>query len=368
MAGYTIRSLGQLAAEATGAFVQAVQGTATKLWPNVWRVESKVLALVGFEMEQRRAWLVRQLFASTADRLWLIRHGFELNLQPFPAQASSGTATFPATPGLVVPAGLQFARGDGAAFTSLASATALGASVTLPVEADTAGASGNCDGGTALTLVNVDDAPAGFGGTGAVDAASDGSGLAGGADAEETEAFRARVLARKRRAAQGGNTGDWEEWVREALGSVVDRVFVDSFQNDARAVWVAFTVTDQPSGIPTAAQIAIVQAYISDPVRRPVQARAFAVPLTPVPVPVAISELTPDTPAIRASIAAELAAVFADRARPGTPSEPFVLSRSWLNEAVSRATGEDSHDLDLPVGDPVFTAGQMPVYAAPTYS
>ncbi|MCJ2141861.1 baseplate J/gp47 family protein, partial [Methylobacterium sp. E-066] len=224
------------------------------------------------------------------------------------------------------------------------------------------------DGGTALTLVDVDDAPAGFGGAGTVDAAADGSGLAGGADAEETEAFRARVLARKRRLAQGGNSGDWEEWVREALGATVDRVFVDSFQNDARAVWVAFTVTDQPGGIPTLAQIAIVQAYIGDPVRRPVQARAYAVPLTPVPVPVAIGALDPDTPAIRASIAAELAAVFADRAEPGRPAAPFVLSRSWLDEAVSRATGEDSHDLNGPVGDPVFTAGQMPVYADPTYS
>ncbi|MCJ2140076.1 hypothetical protein, partial [Methylobacterium sp. E-066] len=52
-----------------------------------------------------------------------------------------------------------------------------------------AGRSGDTDGGTALTLVDVDDAPAGFGGAGTVDAAADGSGLAGGADAEETEAF-----------------------------------------------------------------------------------------------------------------------------------------------------------------------------------
>ena len=92
MAGYTVRTLAQLAAEAKGAFVQSVQGTAAKLWPGAWRVESKVMALVGFEMEQRRAWLVRQQFASTADRPWLIRHGFELGLQPDAAVAAPAAA------------------------------------------------------------------------------------------------------------------------------------------------------------------------------------------------------------------------------------------------------------------------------------
>ena len=133
MAGYTIRSLAQLAAEATGAFVQSVQGTATKLWPNVWRVEGKVLALIGFEMEQRRAWLVRQLFASTAERVWLIRHGFEFGLQPEPANTAMGTATAAAAPGAIVPIGLQYARGDGVTYSTVANATARGNSVSIDV-------------------------------------------------------------------------------------------------------------------------------------------------------------------------------------------------------------------------------------------
>ncbi len=204
MAGYTIRSLAQLAAEATGAFVQSVQGTATKLWPNVWRIESKVLALIGFEMEQRRAWLVRQLFASTADRVWLIRHGFEYGLQPTPASTAMGTASAAAAAGTVVPAGLQYARGDGTTYSTVARATASGTSVSLALEADVAGSAGNTSAGMILTLVNPDDAPLGLGKTCTVDSAEDGTGLSGGSDEQDLEAFRAEVLYRKRNPPQGG--------------------------------------------------------------------------------------------------------------------------------------------------------------------
>ena len=366
MAGYTIRSLAQLAAEATGAFVQSVQGTATKLWPNVWRVEGKVLALIGFEMEQRRAWLVRQLFASTAERVWLIRHGFELGLQPTPAGTALGTATAAAVPGTVVPIGLQYARGDGVTFSVVANATAAGNSVSLALEADAAAAAGDTPPGLVLILVNPDDAPIGLARTCTVDAAPDGTGLSGGTDEESTEGFRARVLYRKRNPPQGGSIPDYVEWVQAAVPTVRD-VFVDSFLNDARSVWVQFTVTDQPNGIPTAGQIAAAQAYADDPIRRPVTARVFVSAPKRAPVNVVIGALNPDTADIRGAIEVELNAVFIDRARPGTPSSPFKFSASWLDEAISRATGEDSHDLVSP-GDLIFTAGNLPVLGSIAYT
>lgn len=366
MAGYTIRSLAQLAAEATGAFVQSVQGTATKLWPNVWRVESKVLALIGFEMEQRRAWLVKQIFASTAERVWLIRHGFELGLQPDPASEATGTATAAATPGTIVPIGLQYARADGVRYSTAATVTASGNSISLPLEADEAAAAGDTPAGALLTLVNPDDAPAGLARTCIVDAASDGTGLSGGSDEESLESFRGRVLYRKRNPPMGGSIPDYVEWVQAAVPTA-RAVYVDSFSNDARSVWVQFTVTDQPNGIPTAGQIAAAQAYLDDPIRRPITARVFVTAPILQPVNVVIGALSPDTADIRASIEAELAAVFIDRARPGTPSSPFKLSASWLNEAVSRATGEDSHDLVSP-GDLVFTAGFLPALGSIAYT
>ena len=367
MAGYTVRTLAQLAAEAKGAFVQSVQGTAAKLWPGAWRVESKVMALVGFEMEQRRAWLVRQQFASTADRPWLIRHGFELGLQPDAAVAAFGTATAAARPGLPIPAGLQYLRGDGVTFTTQAGATATGNAVSLVLEADAAGAAGNTEPGAILTLVDPDDAPDGLGPTVTVDAATDGSGLSGGADEEETEAFRARVLYRKRNPPQGGSAPDYVAWVLAAVPTAA-QVFVDSFGNDTRSVWVQFTVTDQADGIPTAGQVAAAQAYVDDPIRRPITARVFVSAPNPVPQAILIGGLAPDTVDIRAAIEAELAATYTDRAQPGTPSADFVFSASWLDEAISRATGEDRHRLVSPAMDQTFTTGNLPVLGSIAYT
>lgn len=367
MAGYTIRSLAQLAAEATSAFVQSVQGTATKLWPNVWRVEGKVLALIGFELEQRRAWLVKQLFASTAERVWLIRHGFELGLQPEPANTAMGTATAVADSGTVVPIGLQYARGDGVTFTTAATALAIGGSVSLALEADVAAAEGDTPAGTLLTLVNPDNVPLGLARTCVVDAAADGTGLSGGTDEEGLESFRGRVLYRKRNPPQGGSIPDYVEWVQAAVPTV-RAVFVDSFQNDSRSVWVQFTVTDQPNGIPTEGQVAAAQAYVDDPIRRPITARVFVSAPIPEPQAIVIGGLSPDTTDIRASIEAEIAATYFDRARPGTPSADFLFSASWLDEAISRATGEDRHRLVSPAVDQAFGAGTMPVLGSIAYT
>lgn len=356
MAGYVIRSLAELAAEAKGSFVQAVQGTAAKLTPNVWRVESKVLALLNFEHEQRRSWLYDQIFASRAGAAWLTRHGFELGLTRTPATAATGTLLCPATHGLVVPAGIRFIAGGGLAYTTLIGGTATGNVIALPVTADTAAAAGNLEAGFPLSLAPDQDVPAGFG---EGFATVDGDGLAGGADAETVEEFRARILRRKRNPPQGGSAFDYETWAAEALGpGILRRAYVDSFVNDVWSVWLCFTVNDQPNGIPTPAQVALVQAYCDDPVRRPVTARVFATAPVPLPVDVIIANLVPDTLDIRASVEEEIAAAFVDRGEVGT-SVAVGFSRSWISEAISRATGEGAHDLVQPTATVIVTAGYL---------
>lgn len=364
MAGYSLRPLAELATQARGFFTQTIPGAIASVWANTFTVLGKVLALLGFETELRRRWLFDQIFASTADELWLERHGFELGLSRRPASAASGTITLDATPGLDVPAGLIFTRQDGLTYTTGAGATAAGNSVTLPLEADLSGSAGNLDPGATLALDPAQEVD-GLGNQGIVDA----EGLAGGADREPLETFRGRVLRRKRTVAQGGSRSDYATWVEEALGADnVAAVFVDSFANDARSVWVAFTVIDQPNGIPTDAQIAAVQRYVDDPVRRPVTARVFAVQLSLLPVPVQVQGLTPDTLDIRLSLEAELAAEFVDRGLPGKPGAAAIFAKSWLDEAISRAVGEDRHGLALPLADVSVPAGFLPVLGPVTYT
>ncbi len=367
MAGYSVRSLTELSQAARKYITQSIDGAVASVWANTFTVLAKVLALIGQGLELRRKWLVKQLFASSADRVWLIRHGFELGLTLDPATAALGSALGPAAPGFIMPAGLQYVRGDGVTFDVIAAASASGNSITLDLEADAAGAAGNTDAGTTLALVDPADAPAGTPATITVLAASDGTGLSGGADEEDIESFRARVLYRKRNPPQGGSAPDYVAWVLAAVPTAV-AVYPDSFQNDSRSVWIQFTVSDQANGIPTAGQVAAAQAYVSDPIRRPITARAFVSPSNPVPVDIVIGGLSPDTADIRASIEVEIAAAFTDRAQPGTPSSPFLFSASWLDEAISRATGENRHRLVSPAADESFAAGDLPVLGTIEYT
>jgi uncharacterized phage protein gp47/JayE len=360
---YPTRTLAQLATEAWAGFTQAIPGATVSTWPNTFKVVGKVLALLGFENEQRRAWLARQQFASTADREWLVRHGWELGLVPDPATAAVGTATVSCTPGLAIPQGLQFTRADGATFSVRTATTPSGSSTSLPLAADTAGATGNTDATTSLALVPSTGAPAGLGTTATVDSA----GLTGGADAEATEAFRARVLYRKRNPPQGGAAVDYVEWTDAALATVTG-VWVDSFVGNPGHVWVCFTVSDQPDGIPSVGQVAIVQAYLDDPIRRPVTARVNAGAPTAVTVDITVAGLFPDTPDTRAAVSAEMAAVFDEHAAPATPNTASVLYRTWLDGALSRAIGVQHATMTLPAADLTYsTAGDLPVLGTITF-
>lgn len=359
--GYDVRSVDELAAEARGYFESAVDGAVVPVWPNTFDVVAKAMAMLGQEHELRRSWLYDQLFVLSAAEGSLERHGYELGLVRAPGAPSVGAASFPAGAGVVVPAELRFVRPDGTSYRSVGAATAAAGTVTVQLEAESIGAAGDTAAGVAIRLASESVAPEGFTPTGAVAA----GGLSGGADEEDLRAFRARVLARRRRPPACGNAADWERWTREALGPVAG-VFVDSFSDDARAVWLQFTVTDQPNGVPSFAQVAVVQAYVADPVRRPVTARVFVSAPTVSAVNVVISDLSPDTADVRASIAAEIALAFAERVEPGKPSAVFRLKRSLLAGAISRIVGE-GYNLVEPAGTLTFASGVLPTLGSISY-
>lgn len=360
---YPIRTLAQLATKAWGFFTETIPGALVRLWPNTFRVIGKVLALVDFENELRRKWLAAQLFASTAEGAWLLRHGWELGLVPEPATTAIGNAVVTCTAGLPIPQGLQYQRADGATFSVRTPVTPIGSSVALPLSADVAGAIGNTNAGDTLTLVPSNAAPSGLGTIATIDSA----GLGGGDNAETTEAFRARVLYRKRNPPQGGAAPDFVEWTEAALPTVTG-VWVDQFIGDPGRVWLAFTVSDQVNGIPSGGEIATVQAYVADPIRKPVTARVTVVAPVAQSVAIQVSQLYPDSPDTRAAVAAELAAAFDEHAQPALPNAAFTFYREWLDGALARAIGVDHATLVLPATNLVYsTGGQLPVLGAITF-
>lgn len=367
---YDVRSLATLSTQARQFFTSSITGTVVKLWANTFTVIGKVIALADREHELRRARLAKQQFASTADDYaWLRRHGFELGLAPNPGNQAVGNISVPAPDGTITLAGMTWVRGDGVTYSSLAPATSVGGLAHVSLQADLAAAASNMQPGDTLTAVLTDAVPQALGTTGTVDA----YGVTGGTDPEDIEGFRARVLYRKRNPPQGGSIPDYVKWVGEALSAVgYDgdgiQVYVDSFQNDARSVWVSFKVLDQPNGIPSAGEVATAQAYVDDPIRRPVTARVFVMPPVEVDVPITITNFYPDTPDTRAAVTAELAALQADEIEPARPSMPFVLYREEIDAAIKRAPGVGHFTLVSPATDLTYaTAAQMPVLQPPTY-
>ncbi|WP_201829538.1 baseplate J/gp47 family protein [Microvirga zambiensis] len=359
---FVVPKLSDLSQRARLIISEATEGATIDLWPNLFPILAKILALLGKEWHLRLKFLYRQLFASTADEVWLVRHGFELGITRIPAKVATGYVTVDVPVSTVVPYGITFRRADGALFRTRTSAIGAGAGTSLEFEAIDAGTLGNTDAAQTLTLVDT-GVVTGLGDTATVSA----GGLGGGADVEPIETLRQRILDRKRNPPQGGSATDWIRWTKESSGAIT-RVFVDSFINDSREVWISFLRSDRTNGIPTPSDVAAVQAYVEDPIRRPVTARVSVVAPDPQPVDITITGLSPDTPAIRAAVEAELDAMFADKVAPATPSTNFILWRAWISEAISRATGENKHTLTVPASDLTYsTAGQMPVRGVVTY-
>jgi uncharacterized phage protein gp47/JayE len=342
-------------------YFRGIVGAVVDLWPNTYAVVAKVMALLARAVDLRLAALYRQIFASTANATWLRRHAFEYGIASLAAGRAGGSVVVTALGSGTFPAGLAFQRGDGALFLTVASAIATPGAVTLTVQADQAGLAGNTDDGAVLTLISQTPVAIASG-TGTVS-----GGLGGGTATEDVEELRQRVLQRKRNPPQGGSASDWERWAKEVPG--VDRVFIDSFSNTDRRVWLAVTFADRVNGIPNAGDIAAVQAHLDDPNLRPVTARVSVVAPTAVVVNIAASGVEPLTTQVEAAIEAELAALFAERMMVARPNHPFVLPRAWISEAISRATGEDRHTLTLPASDVTYTtSGNLPVLGTVTLS
>lgn len=344
------------------SFFRAIVGGAVDIWPNSWAVVAKVLALLAREIDLRLIVLYRQIFVSTADGDFVRRHAFEYGLAPRPAGRAAGFVTVIASGSGTLPAGLVFQRADGALYLSSAAVLAAPGAVAVPVLADTTGEAGNAGAGTVLALLSAPPVA-----LAAPEGAVAPGGLGGGTPGEDIESLRARVLQRKRSPPQGGSATDWERWALQVPG--VARVFVDSFSNTNRRVWLAITFADRVNGIPTGADVAAVQAHLDDPMLRPVTARVSVVAPVSQPVAVTATGVEPLTAGVSAAIRAELAALFAERMQPATPNRAFALPRAWVSEAISRATGEDRHTLTAPAADLLFTTpGHLPVLGTVTLS
>lgn len=145
-----------------------------------------------------------------------------------------------------------------------------------------------------------------------------------GADAEDVDAYRQRVIDRFQKRPQGGAYADYEAWGEEVAG--IANCYPYTSDNPGQVdVYVEAVVISggDPDGIPTTAQLEAVQASIEKDTsgratRRPAGALSTALPITRVEFIAIVTDLVVDNEAqVRIDIATAVGEYFLSR-------EPFI--------------------------------------------
>lgn len=289
-----------------------------------------------------------------------------------PATSASGAVTFVAADGKVIPAGTLLARPDGVEATTIADVTASGGFVIVSatINPDTTGqtgAFGNTDVGTSMSLAT---AIAGIQSTGTVSTA-----FAGGADIEQDDKLRSRMLLRYQRKPQGGAVADYIEWALEVSG--VTRAWCDpcgfgigtsvvyTMWDDAESAHGGFpqgsngVASSEKRGIAATGDLLTVANHIYP--LRPVTALVYSCAPTGKPIDFTIKGIPS---AFRAAALLAIQALFLDI---GDPTGSIVpLAYIWT--AVSNVTGVDDFIIVSPAGSDITIAvGKLPTLGTVTW-
>jgi uncharacterized phage protein gp47/JayE len=289
-------------------------------------------------------WIAKQILIDTCDADVLARHAAIWKVPRKAATAAIGPINVTGTDGEIVSTDATLTRGDGTEYVVTADAVIAGGIAIVQVAASVSGTAGDAVANTALTFV----APiAGI----SVNAVVGADGIGGGADIEDVDAWRARVVERIQQPPQGGVSSDYEEWALSVPG--VTRAWVYPKEMGLGTMTVRFVTDGAPGGlIPDEATVAAVQAKLEASAPADV-ADIYA--LAPIAVPQDFEiHLVPDTSDTRAAVAAELADLLARNAIPGGT----VLIKD-IEDAVDTAASIADRMITVPAGNIVETTGNI---------
>lgn len=347
-----IRPLLQTLIDRNQADIEAsLPGTDARLRRSNLNIIAKIISACTHGLYGYLEYIAKQILPDTADTTYLDRHAsLWLSVPRKAASYATGQVVFTGSNGILIPAGTVLVRSDGIEYDTDADATIVAGTATANVTGMTAGQTTNAIANTQLSLASP---IAGITGTVLV-----GSGaLVGGADTEDDEDLRARVIARIKQAPHGGSDFDYETWALEVPG--VTRAWVYPLELGIGTVVVRFVRDNDVSLIPDAGEIAAVQAYIDE--RRPVTAQVTVAAPTAVPLNFSI-DLTPDTAPVRAAVEAELRDLILREAIPGG-----TILLSHIREAISIAAGEQNYVMSAPAADVTNTVGNITTFGAITW-
>jgi len=304
-------------------------------------------------------WLARQLLPDTAETEWLDRHG---NIWLVNADGSKGrkaptyargTVRFEGTPGTVIPTGTLLMGANRIQYQTLTDATVgidgLGDATAVAL---TAGIEGNLPDGTNLFFTES----GGF----AVETITTFGEMSGGVDSETDEQLRERILFRIQNPPMGGAAHDYVAWAMAVPG--VTRAWA-AVEIGPGTMTVRFLMDDlypDNYGLPTENDINTVRTYIDR--KRPVTVKDCFV-FAPILYfyDIQITELVNNTETTRGNIEASIKAMERERSKPGE-----TMHRSWVDEAISKASGEVTHELLYETTE-MPAPGYMPVLGTILY-
>lgn len=316
-------------------------------------------------------WIAKQAVPFTCDDEFLAAWGALKNVFIIPASYATGIWTTIATNGVFLAAGKTLQRGDGVQYITTADAVAASGVLVAPVIAVAAGAAGNCDIGTQLTLGNTIP---GVNTTGTAQAA-----FTGGADIEDQEAFRSRVLAAFAHPSQGGAADDYIEWALEVPG--VTRAWILKSGQGIGTVVVYFMMDISEAahgGFPqgsngvatgetrdvaaTGDQLAVAN-YIYGPSRQPVTALVYAVAPGATSINFTIASLLPNTTAMKTAIAAAITDCFTRLASPAG-----TVYMTDIQTSIAAIPGIIDFIITSPTTNVTTTTGNLPVLGTITWT
>lgn len=298
-------------------------------------VLSRVIAGVSHTLHGHIAFVLRQIFSSTAEGAYLERRASEYGIYRKQATPAVGTVTFTGTG--VVPEGTQIQTEDGAVYVT----TADSSGGTAPIRAAVAGKTGNADAGIELTLVSP------IAGIQSVCVSSE---LTGGADAEDDEALRERLLYRQKTPPKAGTKADYVKWALEVPG--VTRAWCFPKELGQGHVTVRF-MTDgmTENGVPNETMIKAVSDHITD--EMPVTTVLHVVAPIPKKLDMTI-DILPDTPQIRKKVEGAIAStVYVESA----PSGAILFTA--LDRAVATVSELKSYRITVPSDDVACETGEI---------
>lgn len=214
---------------------------------------ASALAALGEGQYQHQAWILRQVFADTADRDYLERHCANYGIARKQATAADGTATVHGTTGTTFAAGTTLTAG-GHVYHTRAAVTLTGVTATVAVIAAATGSAYNLGAATHATIA---DPPQGGQSSAAVGK------ITGGSDVETDAALLARYLERLQYPPAGGNQYDYHRWCMSVDGVAAAIIYPLRRGNG----FVDAVILGQ-DGLPSAETLAAVQQYVDR--RRPV--------------------------------------------------------------------------------------------------